>query len=748
MKRFVFSLVFALISVTVVTAQEAEIKGKIVDAETGRGLSNADITCNNKVSVSKEDGTFQLQLQPGNYLLLFSHVGFKETSRRIELHEGESLTLDIALEVEVAQIDQVVVSASRAEQKISELTVSMNLIKPELLSGQHITDTKELINKTPGIEVLDGQASVRGGSGFSYGAGSRVLALLDGLPVMAADAGNIRWGFLPLENIAQIEIIKGASSVAYGSSALNGVIHFRSADAGEKPETRFYAESGVYDSPSNHNWKWWDSPRVFSGVSFSHLRKSGRNDLAIGANLQMDRGYRMLNGQKSGRVNFRVKHQDKKVAGLSYGLSFNGGQAVKTDFVLWENALTGALKQDEATAIEGDSRFFTLDPFLSYVGANQSKHDIRARYQLSENKFPNSAKNDSRAANFYAEYQLRLTFTEKLSLNAGISENASRINSNFYGDHTSFNAGIFSQFEWVPVNRLRFSSGLRLEENWLDGEPDKLIPLVRSGLNYRLFNYTFIRASFGQGYRFPSIAEKFASTTLGSVKIFPSFYVQPEKGWSAELGAKQGISAGKFNGFVDAALFYTQNQDMIEYIFGIYPNPGEETFSYGFKATNTEASRVYGTEIQFMLTRTSRRLKQNITGGYVFMYPVEYNPVTGKNNGVMLKYRRKHSATLNYQLQWGNFESGASLYIKSRILNIDDVFLNEMTRESLLPGFYDYWLANNHDYFVADINFGYKLTRHFRLSAVVKNVFNKEYIGRPGDIQPPRSFSLRLSGSF
>ena len=38
----------------------------------------------------------------------------------------------------------------------------------------HITDAQELINKTPGIEVLDGQASIRGGSGFSYGVGSRV----------------------------------------------------------------------------------------------------------------------------------------------------------------------------------------------------------------------------------------------------------------------------------------------------------------------------------------------------------------------------------------------------------------------------------------------------------------------------------------------------------------------------------------------------------------------------------------------
>ncbi|MCK7529808.1 MAG: TonB-dependent receptor plug domain-containing protein [Marinilabiliales bacterium] len=48
---------------------------------------------------------------------------------------------------------------------------------------------------------------------------------------------SIKWNFLPLENLSQVEIIKGASSVLYGSSALNGVINFRTADASNIPLT-------------------------------------------------------------------------------------------------------------------------------------------------------------------------------------------------------------------------------------------------------------------------------------------------------------------------------------------------------------------------------------------------------------------------------------------------------------------------------------------------------------------------------
>ena len=54
----------------------------------------------------------------------------------------------------------------------------MDVIRKRLyLKEAHISDARELITKTPGIEVLDGQASIKGGSGFSYGVGSRVLAL-------------------------------------------------------------------------------------------------------------------------------------------------------------------------------------------------------------------------------------------------------------------------------------------------------------------------------------------------------------------------------------------------------------------------------------------------------------------------------------------------------------------------------------------------------------------------------------------
>jgi len=291
-------------------------------------------------------------------------------------------------------------------------------------------------------------------------------------------------------------------------------------------------------------------------------------------------------------------------------------------------------------------------------------------------------------------------------------------------------------------------AGVRIEQNSLDRKHDKIVPILRTGINWQAKEYTFLRASFGQGYRYPSIAEKYASTTLGSVKIFPNPFVEPETGWNSELGIKQGILIGKINGQADLAVFFSQNSNLIEYPFGSYPDPVTGLSSVGFRADNVEQSRVYGYEMEFILNRIVHEFNITFNGGYTFIYPVEFNKTTNKNNDIYLKYRRKHSAKIGLQSLYKKFEFGLNLYAKSKILNIDDVFVNETSRESILPGFYNYWLTHNTGYFLVDGNLGYNLSHIITISIAVKNITNTEYMGRPGDIQPQRNYSIRLSGTF
>ena len=607
MMRRLFLAAFFLYCTTIIsTVYGVVINGRIIDISTREPLAGVYVIYGKHLgTISNENGLYFINTASEKLSVTFQFIGYESVTKEINAGLHDSIELNIELVMKIREIDQIVVSADKIEKRIAELSVSMDVIKPSFLSNNHITDAQEIINRTPGIEVMDGQASVRGGSGFSYGAGSRVLALIDGLPMMSADAANIKWQYLPLENMSQIEIIKGASSVLYGSSALNGIINFRTAEATNIPVTQFFTESGIYDKPKNRNWVWWDTPRVFSTTSFSHLRKSGKTDMGIGGNIFIDEGYRRLNGEKLARINMKVKHFSSKVEGLNYGLNVNAGYNIKKDFVLWEDAETGALKQSSSTANEYHGTFFTADPYISLKRAGRFQHDLKIRLQSTLGRLPESKQNNSDANSVYAEYQLWYRLLDILDLTAGISENYSKVKSRFFGDHTGFNIAGFTQFEVRPLNRLKAVAGLRIENYALDGINDRIVPIVRAGLNWQAADFTFLRASFGQGYRFPSIAEKYASTTIGSIKIIANPEVLAESGWSTEIGIKQGVMSGDITGQADLSIFLLQNSNMIEYMFGAYPE------GFGFMATNVEQSRVYGCETELLLTRSFRRIQDD-----------------------------------------------------------------------------------------------------------------------------------------
>ena len=739
MSSFITASILLISSILNGAQDKGIIRGRITDKSTLEPLAGVYIIYGKSLgTTSDENGLYHIATDPGKLSVYFQLIGYETITKEISIIKNDTVEVDIQMEMKFSEISQIVVSADKIEKRVAELSVSMDVIKSSFLSNNHITDAQELINKTPGIEVMDGQASVRGGSGFSYGAGSRVLALIDGLPVLSADAGNIKWQYLPMENLAQIEIIKGASSVLYGSSALNGIINFRTADATNIPSTSFFTEAGIFGKPRNKNWIWWDTPRVFSTTSFSHLRKIGRTDLGIGANLLLDEGYRRLNGEKLARINFKLKHFSGKTEGLTYGVSLNSGYDVKKDFVLWENAETGALKQSPSTANEYHGTYLNVDPFISYKKPGLFQHDLKIRFQSTTNRLPESEQNNSDAISLYAEYQLWYRLFEFMDITAGLSENFSSINSNFFQDHTAFNIAGFTQFEVRPVNRLKAVAGVRVENYSIDGIHDKIVPILRAGLNWQAAGMTFLRASFGQGYRFPSMAEKFAATTIGSIRIIANPDILSESGWSTEIGIKQGVLLGEITGQADISLFLIQNSNMIEYMFGLYSE------GLGFRATNVEQSRIYGFETELLFSRSFGSLLATLSGGYTYIYPVEFDRMTSESKDIYLKYRRKHSGIISLDTKRKKFGAGLSLYIKSKILNIDEVFLTT----PILVGFDEYWSGHNTGYYCLDGNIGFDITEKFSLSLAVKNITNTEYMGRPGDIQPQRNYSIRFTGKF
>lgn len=751
-------------------AQTSVIKGKVTDADSKEVLIGVSVVTNTKNGTATDvSGKYSLPVKPGKYKLTYKYVGYADVVKEIVINEGEVHTLDVALKVQVHAIDEIVVSAGKFEQKLSDVTVSLEVLKPARIEAMNTTTLDKAINQIPGVDVSGEQPSIRGGSGYSYGAGSRVLVMVDDLPMLSPSSGDAKWNFLPLENITQIEVIKGASSSLFGSSALNGVINLRTAFPGNEPETKITSYSGIYLQPKNKNLIWKNnSPQLFTATYFNHSHKFGNLDVVFGGEVYGDNGFRQEEFERHTRFNANLRYRDKKIKGLSYGTNFNYMFFDKQDFFLWRNA-DSAYHQNLAALSEVLGTRLNVDPFVTFVDSSGNKLSFRSRYYHEGYENAQDSSKNSRSDMIYGDLQYQKNIKDNLNITAGTTIAYSEVKSELFGNHYGGNVSFYAQAD-KKIHKLSISAGFRIEYAKVDStqtvsqfkleSKGKMLldfpffPVARLGLSYQLAKFTYLRGSYGQGYRFPSIAELYTKTSLGGLNIFPNSSLTPETGESLEIGAKQGVKISNWSGYIDVAGFYTKYNNMMEYTFGFYP-PSKGIFFYydviGFKAMNVGKAEITGVDITLTGQGTIFSIPATILVGYTFTNPYDLSNDSSKStSNRILKYRSYHSAKGDVELSYKRFSMGVSFIYSSKVINIDKAFEEPIpaTNIYILPGLKEYREANNKGYIVFDHRVSYEVSEHAKVSLVTKNIFNKEYMGRPGDVRPPRSISLQLSMKF
>jgi iron complex outermembrane receptor protein len=420
---------------------------------------------------------------------------------------------------------------------------------------------------------------------------------------------------------------------------------------------------------------------------------------------------------------------------------------------MWQDADSGALKQNPEAISALDGSRVNLDPYIQYHAENGARHSLKTRFFHVKNNFPETTDKNNRSNLMFGEYQYYRKFGDSFDLTGGLSATWSGTVAELYGNHSSFNNAVFAQLDAKPLEKLNLSLGVRFERYKLDSQVEYSSPVLRTGLNYQVLKYTYLRASFGQGYRFPSVAEKFTATSVGAMNIFPNPDLQSERGWSAELGVKQGVRLGQWNGYVDLAAFWTQYHEMIEFNFGVYkPDsveyPGLE--HVGFKALNVGNARIRGVETTLVGTGELYKVPLSIMAGYTYINPLDLNAgEAGDTSGNQyLKYRYKHSVKGDIEFSPGRFTLGYTIIYNSRMENIDEVFLSPLIGELILPGFPDYWTRHNKGYTIMNARILYDVAAFVNVGLIGRNLTNKEYLGRPGDIRPPRNITFQLTFRF
>lgn len=698
-------------------------------------------------------------------------------------------------------LNQVVVIVNKQNATLKESTVGVSILKPYLIENKITTNLGTALEQVPGVTINDDQINIRSGSGWSYGAGSRVMVTIDEMPMITGDAGSVPFSFLPIEGISSVEVVKSAGSVLYGSSALNGVINLKSSPIYAKPSANISLFYGFYDIPNSLKI----SPKTKSIYGFNGIysERIKQHSFAVSWNQLNDDGYRMSSQDYRIRMNWRYFYQTKKLPNLKLGLNGSVQKGESGSFLIWESNKLGYTTQDSALSKTLGQRLF-IDPYIEYTGAKW-KHKLQNRIFTVKNDIDNGNPNnnqDNQSQYYYSEWKSNRVISwgkskheieskttgqnndqnsniienspskkRQLNLSLGAVNSLTNSQSALYeGNHQARNHAGYVQLSF-KTKKLNLEAGSRYEYFNLDGKV-RSKPVHRAGLNYQLSRSNSLRFSYGEGFRFPSMAELFTRTSTGNISVLPNPNLEPESSKSMELGFKQGFQLKKrgknIAGLIDISVFNMDINNLMEYTFNSWKNTsgGIIPFDLGFKSVNIGEVNIRGAEIESMgkWELNNKGSKVEWLVGYTFALPTAKNPLDTIGYGFdgtrevpliykstlsdtssnFLKYRNRH--TIRADVQWSNqkFQLGLSYRYETGFENIDQIFLQDIVVNGAKKQFEQGAISGH----IFDVRMGYQLSPSFRINYLIRNTTQQIFMGRPADMSAPRMHQIQLNYRF
>lgn len=256
------------------------IAGQVIDAKTKRGIMGASVTLDSSQTMrTNEEGRYRFaRVDAGTHRMMIRSVGYRRESRVVTVADGETKTVDFALESGVNTLDQVVVTATGL-QRYRELGHVVSQINADsLVKEAPITNLGELLqSRVPGLQVLTGGGGIAGGAiqlrlrgQTSVNLNSEPVVIVDGVryksnnsyasgefisvdnPPLASEPRS-PLNDLNVNDIETVEVVKGPSaSTLYGPDAANGVIVITTKH-GKPGKTQFnwYARPVSNDIPKD-----------------------------------------------------------------------------------------------------------------------------------------------------------------------------------------------------------------------------------------------------------------------------------------------------------------------------------------------------------------------------------------------------------------------------------------------------------------------------------------------------------------
>ena len=479
----------------VMIAQSGTLRGQVVDDASRQPIPFVYVAIDSiqRGVLSDEQGRFRLDmLDAGKYTLVFSRIGFGSRTIEVRVPQDGIVELNVTLAQLSLVSDEVLVTASRRSQVLSLAPASATVVTASLLAKRQIQTFDQALEDVPGILISRSSGSnvqslsIRGASETAGGGvGNRVLLLIDGRPALSPESGGALWTLVPVNALERIEVVKGAYSALYGSSAMGGVINAITREPKRTSETHLHVNYGFYQQQPSDGLAQY---RDFSAIQFSRSRKLGRFGYLIDAGRTKNDGHRAKSALEL--YNIYSKFNYEFAPNRTLQLALNHNILMNDTPATWLSSLqpfeVAEFREDDFQ----DKQETSLDLFYQAITNNNLKYSSRFYFyqNFQEFSFNDDPGNDSTNVNFGKQFvdrsmirarrlgnvsQVDITLGDSHYALAGfdlkIDNTVALPEDVLYGRHCASEFGLFVQDEWAATERLTFTAGARFDYYHIQG---------------------------------------------------------------------------------------------------------------------------------------------------------------------------------------------------------------------------------------------------------------------------------------
>lgn len=523
----------------------------------------------------------------------------------------------------IAGDDTIIVTASRSEQALSETGQSITIIDKEQIERSQSVAVVDLLRHVPGITFARNGGIGKSTSVFIRGAeSSQTVALIDGVKLNdpSSPGGGFNFGNLLVGNISRVEVLRGSQSVIWGSQAIGGVINMLTRQPTDDLQINARAEYGYRDTG-----------QVVGNIS----GRLGPVLASVGAGYFNSDGISAFNEargatERDGYRNFGANGQFEFAVNDAVSIDVRG---------YYSDGRTG-IDGFTATGLGDTMTVAYTEEFVGYSGVNATLFDGRFRNRLAfaytstkRDNFNQGAQTfDAFGRNERFEYQGIFDVSEMFQTTIGAETETSRYRTGAGATASNFSASIdsvYGQLRITPTEGLTMTGGIRYDDHSAFGGESTFAGDIVFSPNQ---GATTFRASYGEGFKVPSLFQLFSNFGNGSLN--------PETAKSWDAGVRQQLIDGKLE--FGATVFRRDSRNLIDFIgcpvqTGICANRPFGTYD------NVDRARAEGVELDI----TIRPVKS-------LTWALNYSLVDTKdrNTNLTLPRRPKHSVNAAVDYDW------------------------------------------------------------------------------------------------